>query len=70
MLNDQSITSPHGEPQRSPGFLLRSSYRRCSVKKDVLKNFANFTGRSLLITLQVFRPATLLKRYSNTGAFL
>ena len=25
----------------------RSSHRRCSVEKGVLKNFANFTGRRL-----------------------
>ena len=40
----------------------RSSHRSCSVKKSVLKKFANFTGN--------FRPATLLKRDSNTGVFL
>ena len=47
--------------------LFRSSHRSCSVKKAVLKNFANFTGKHLcwslfLITLQVFRPAILLKK--------
>ena len=47
--------------------LFRSSHRRCSVKKGVLKNFANFTGKHLCwspfwILLQVFRPATLLKK--------
>ena len=41
----------------------------------VLKNFAKFTGKHLcwsllLIQLQTFRPATLLKRDSNTGVFL
>ena len=55
--------------------LRRSSHRRCSVKKDVLKYFANFTGKHLcwslfLITLQVFSPVTLLQTYSNTDAFL
>ena len=25
----------------------RNSYRRCSIQKDVLKNFANFTGKYL-----------------------
>ena len=30
----------------------RNSHQRCSLKKDVLKNFTEFTGR----------PATLLKR--------
>ena len=44
-------------------------------KKDVRKNFANFTGKHLcwsflIIKLQVFMPATLLKRDSNTGIFL
>ena len=50
---------------------LRSSHYRCSVKKVVLKTFANFTGKHLcwslfLITLLVFRPATLLKRYRSS----
>ena len=53
----------------------RSSHRRCSVKKGVLKNLRNFTGKHLywslfLIKLQTFRPATLLRRDSNTGFFL
>ena len=44
-------------------------------KKDVLKNFSNFTGKQLywslfLIKLQANRPASLIKRDSNTGAFL
>ena len=51
--------------------LFRSSHQRCSVKKGVLKTFANFTGKHLcwslfLITLLVFRPATLLKRYRSS----
>ena len=41
-------------------------------KKDVLKKFAIFIGKYLcrsllLMKLQTFRPATLLKRESNTG---
>ena len=52
----------------------RSSHRRCSVKKDVLKRFANFTKHPcwslFLIKLHAFRPATLLKRDSNTGVLL
>ena len=44
-------------------------------KKGVLKNFANFTEKRLcwsflLIKLQAFKPAYLLKRDSNTGVFL
>ena len=43
------------------------------LKISGLKNFANLTGKHLcwslfLIKLQVFRPATLLKRDSNGGA--
>ena len=47
----------------------RSSHRRCSVNKTVLRNFAKFTGKHLcqslfLLKLQtsVLRPATLLKK--------
>ena len=54
---------------------LRSSHWSCSVKKFVLRNFANFTGKHLcwslfLVKLQTFRPATLLKRDSKTDVFL
>ena len=46
-----------------------------SIKKGVLKNFANFTGKRrcwslFLIILQGLKPATFLKRDSNTGVFL
>ena len=49
---------------------IRSSHRICSVKKVVLKNFANFTGKNLcwslfLIKLQFQGPATLLKKTST-----
>ena len=43
----------------------RSSNRRYSLKKVVLKNFSKFTGKhlcqSLLVKLQASAPATLLK---------
>ena len=44
----------------------RSCHHKCSFKKSILKNFANFTGKRLcwslfLIKLQVWRPATLRK---------
>ena len=50
---------------------IKSSRSRMFFKKVVLKNFAIFTGKYLcwslfLIQLQAFRPATLLKRDSNT----
>ena len=55
--------------------MLISSHRRSSVKKDVLKNFAKFIEKHLywslfIIKLQGSVPITLLKRDSNTGAFL
>ena len=56
------------------GRKLRNSHQRCSVKKGLLKNFANFTGKHLcwslfLIELLDFIK-TLSKRDSNTGVFL
>ena len=52
----------------------RSSHQSCSIEKAVLKNFAIFTGKHLswsllLIDLQASRPATFLKRDSNTPMF-
>ena len=46
--------------------ITRSSHRRCSVKRGVLKNFEKFTGNtclgvSFLTILQSFNPATFLK---------
>ena len=72
-LNNQSITSPHNEPQRSPGFAQKQP-GEVLCEKGVLKNFANFIEEKLywnlfLITLEVLRPVTLLKRYSYTDAF-
>ena len=45
----------------------RSSHRRCSVRKVVLKNFTKFTGKHLYQTLFFnkvagLKPATLLKK--------
>ena len=53
----------------------RSSHQSCSIEKAVLKNFAIFTGKHLcwslsLIDLRGSRPATFLKRDSNTVVFL
>ena len=39
-----SVFSPRVWEDR---FLTRSSYRRCSMKKGGLKNFARFTGKHL-----------------------
>ena len=46
----------------------RSSRSQMFFKIDLLKNFAIFKGNHLCWSL--FRPATLLKRDSNTGVFL
>ena len=52
--------------------MCRSSQRRCSVKKGVPRNNANFTGKHLYWSLFLTKrgPATFLKRESNTGVFL
>ena len=44
---------------------------RCSSKKDVLKNFANFTGKYLCWSLFLAKfSRTLLKKHSNISVFL
>ena len=56
-------------------FSVRSIQRRGSIRKAVLGNFAIFTGKQLcwslfLIMVQAVRPATILKRDSNTSVSL
>ena len=46
---------------------IKSSHRRFSIKKAVLKNFAIFTGKHQCWSLFLVK---LLKRDSNTGVFL
>ena len=53
MLNDQNIPLPNEDLRDLLG-LFRSSHRRCSVKKDFLKKFANFTGKHLYCSLQLY----------------
>ena len=58
-MNYENETGGHARPESRNQF--RSSYRRCSVKKGFLKNFANFTEKHLcwslfLINLLAFRP--------------
>ena len=53
----------------------RSSHRRCSVRKGVLRNFAKFTGKHLCQSLLFnkvagLRPVTLLKRRLLHRCFL
>ena len=56
-------------------FQIREAVGRSQMffKIDVLKNFANFTGKILcrsLFLAGLKRSANLLKRYSSTGIFL
>ena len=53
----------------------RNSLSQIFFKIGVIKNFTNFIGKHqcwsiFSIKLQAWRPATLLKRGSNTGVFL
>ena len=52
--------------------IYRSSHRMCSVKKGVLKNATNLTGKHLCLNLLLIKLKTLflLTRDSNAGAFL
>ena len=57
------------------GIKYRSSHRRCDVKKVILKNFENVTGKHLcwsfsLTKLQAWGTATLLKNKLEKGVFL
>ena len=42
--------------------IIRSSHRRCSLRKTVLRNFTNFTEKHLCQISFFLRPATLLKK--------
>ena len=53
----------------------RSSHRRCSVLKDVLRNLIKLSGKNMCQSLYFnkvagLRPATLLNRDPDTGFFL
>ena len=55
-------------------FMSRSSHRRCSVRKGVLRNFAKFTGKHLCQSLFFnkvagLRPTTLLKKRLRQRCF-
>ena len=75
------VSSPKKSSLKVPQKFLKEMYsdylqkQPPEVKKGVFKNFANFIGKDLcwsliLIKLQAFRPPILLKRDSNTVAFL
>ena len=54
--------------------IARSSHQRCSVRKDVLRNFPKFTGKHLCQSLFFnkvagLRPATLLKKETLAQVF-
>ena len=46
-----------------------SSHPRCSIKKDVLKNFAKLTGKRLCQSL-FFNKVAVLRPATGTGVFL
>ena len=48
----------------------RSSHRRCSVKKGVLRNYAKFTGKHLCQSFFFNKVAGLRPGDSGTGVFL
>ena len=53
---------------------LRSSHRRCSVTKDVLRNFAKFTGKHLSQSLFFdkvagLRPASFVEKETPAVVF-
>ena len=55
---------------------IRSSHRRCSIKKVLLKNSQNWQENTCVVSSLFFikvsglRPETLLKRDPDTGVFL
>ena len=56
-----------------PLFFFRSSHRRCSVRKGILRSFAKFTGKrlcqaSFLINLQV-EACNFIKKVTLAQAF-
>ena len=59
VLNDQKTSSPHNEPQRSPGFVQKQP-PEVFCKKVVLTNFANFTGKHLCWSL--LQACNLIKK--------
>ena len=74
MLNDQSIASPHNEPQRSPGFVQKQppevfGKKRCSEK---FRKFHSKTPEleSLFNNVAGVQACSLLKRYPYTDVFL
>ena len=67
---------PHKTVLLSKKFVLtcipvpKNSHRRCSVKKDVIRNLGNFTRKHIcwslhLIKLQAWRPVTLFEKDSS-----
>ena len=48
----------------SPDEMCRSSHRRCSIEKGVLKNFAKFTGKSLCRKIFLNKVAGSLQVFS------
>ena len=70
----RNTNTPFLKKYRSSHRRCRSSHQRCSVRKIVLKSFANFTGKhlswSLFYEVASFQPGNFLNRDSNTSASL
>ena len=66
VLTTHTQKGAHPEVGHAPWFLNRSSHQRCSMKKDVLKNFVKFTGKRLcqipfFNKVNGLRPVTIKK---------
>ena len=63
----QSQGLEHGYLEHHEEWSFRSSHQGCSIKKDVLKNSAKFTGKQMCQSLFLnkvagIRPATLIRK--------
>ena len=65
VLSDKKKSLRHTMNHRDLLGLFKTSYQRCSVKKGVLKNSANFTGKYLCWSLLQpcnFQPSNFIKK--------
>ena len=68
VLNDQKSPLPHSEPQRSLGFVQKQP-PEVLCKIFLFLKLLQISQENTCLGLS-FRPATSLKRDSNTGVFL
>ena len=68
MFNTTNVLKSRNRAFLYPRFIVlpyRSSHRRCSVRKGVLRNFTKFTGNTcarVSFSIKLQDPATLLKK--------